>query len=338
MKQKFFVALSVLLLCLSVCLSACGGHSGGGGGGADTIALAPCPVFEEDSAMMHIQAQCDFGPRVMGTEAAQLCGDYIAERFRQYGATVVEQNCTVTLYDDTKVPARNIIASIHPEALDRILFCAHWDSRPWADNDPDEANWHTPILAANDGASGVAVLLEICRLIQQKPVSRGIDFVCFDAEDAGTPEWAEDPADGRDTWCLGSQYWAQQALEANYKARYGVLLDMVGGRGCTFAREQVSRQYADPVVELIWHLAHQIGYGHFFPLTDGGCLVDDHVNVNRIARIPCLDIVPYFVDGPSNFGPTWHTLQDTPENIDPRVLKAVGQTITQLIYNDNAEE
>ena len=329
---------SAALLCLSAGLSGCGGHSGKSSGGADTIALAACPVFQEDSAMAHIRTQCDFGPRVMGTDAARQCGDFIAARFRQYGAAVTEQRCTVTLYDGTQVPARNIIASINPESLDRILLCAHWDSRPWADNDPDRKNWHTPVPAANDGASGVAVLLELARLMQQQPVTRGIDLVCFDAEDAGTPEWGEDPADGRDTWCLGSQYWAQQAQEAGYKARYGVLLDMVGGRGCTFAREQVSLQYAQPVVDLLWHLAIQLGYGHYFPLTEGGYLIDDHVNVNRIARVPCLDIVPYFTDGPSSFGPTWHTLQDTPDNIDPNVLKAVGQTLTQLIYNDNAEE
>lgn len=330
--------LCVLALSLSAGLAACGGHSSRGSNDADTIALAPCPVFQEDSAMSHILAQCDFGPRVMNTDAARQCGDFIAARFRQYGATVTEQPCTVTLYDGTQVPARNIIASVNPQSLDRILFCAHWDSRPWADNDPNEANHRTPVPAANDGASGVAVMLELCRLLQQQPIRTGVDFVCFDAEDAGTPEWGEDPADGRDTWCLGSAYWAQQAAEAGYKARYGVLLDMVGGRGCTFAREQVSLQYAEPVVELLWHLAIQLGYGHYFPLAEGGCLIDDHVNVNRIARVPCLDIVPYFTDGPSNFGPTWHTLLDTPDNIDPNVLKAVGQTLTQLIYNDNAEE
>ena len=338
MRCKSFLALSALTFSFAAAMCSCGGHSGKSGKGADTIALAPCPEFQADSAMNHIHTQCNFGARVMGTEAAQQCGDFIVSRFREYGATVTEQKCSVTLYDGTQVPARNIIASINPDQLDRILFCAHWDSRPWADHDPDEANRHTPVPAANDGASGVAVLLALCRLLQQQPVTRGIDFVCFDAEDAGTPEWAEEPADGRDTWCLGSAYWARQAVESGYKARYGVLLDMVGGRGCTFAREQVSLQYAQPVVDLIWHLAIQLGYGHFFPLTDGGCLIDDHVNVNSIARVPCLDIVPYFTDGPSNFGPTWHTLQDTPENIDPNVLKAVGQTLTQLIYNDNAEE
>ena len=338
MRHTTNFVLPALAAGLVATLLACGGHSGKRGSEADTIALAPCPKFQQDSAMAHIHTQCGFGPRVMGTEAAGQCGDFIASRFRQYGASVTEQRCTVTLYDGTQVPARNIIASVNPESLDRILFCAHWDSRPWADNDPDEQNWHTPVPAANDGASGVAVLLELCRLLQQQPIHTGIDFVCFDAEDAGTPEWGEDPADGRDTWCLGSAYWAQQARETGYKARYGVLLDMVGGRGCTFAREQVSMQYAQPVVDLIWHLAIQLGYGHFFPLHMGGSLIDDHVNVNRIARVPCLDIVPYFTDGPSTFGPTWHTLQDTPDNIDPDVLKAVGQTLTQLIYNDNAEE
>lgn len=336
MKSNLFFVSTALTFILV--LSSCGGHSKRSKSDADTIALAPCPTFQADSAMGHIQTQCSFGPRVMGTEAAQQCGNYIAECFRQYGAQVSEQKCTVTLYDGSQLPARNIVASVNPENLDRILLCAHWDSRPWADNDPDESNHKKPVPAANDGASGVAVMLEICRLLQTQPIKTGVDFVCFDAEDAGTPEWAKDPEDGRDTWCLGSQYWAQKAQERGYKARYGVLLDMVGGRGSTFAFEQVSRQYAEPVVQLVWHLAAQLGYGQYFPLKDGGYLVDDHVNVNRIARVPCLDIVPYFTDGPSSFGPTWHTVNDTPENIDPQVMQAVGQTLVQLIYNDNAEE
>ena len=219
MRCKSFLALSALTFSFAAAMCSCGGHSGKSGKGADTIALAPCPEFQAESAMNHIHTQCNFGARVMGTEAAQQCGDFIVSRFREYGATVTEQKCSVTLYDGTQVPARNIIASINPDQLDRILFCAHWDSRPWADHDPDEANRHTPAPAAIDGASGVAVLLELCRLLQQQPVTRGIDFVCFDAEDAGPPEWAEEPADGRDTWCLGSAYWARQAVESGYKAR-----------------------------------------------------------------------------------------------------------------------
>ncbi len=320
------------LCLLSMAFAACGT---GGAKEEKTPPMAECPTFCADSAMKHIEAQCAFGPRVTGTEESRKCAEYIAERFTEYGAQVEMQPCTVTLWDKSKREAVNIVASINPESKDRILFCAHWDSRPWADNDPDEKNHRTPVLAANDGASGVAVMMELCRLLRHKPVSTGIDFVCFDAEDLGTPQWAETEESGGDTWCLGSYQWSTQAYENGYKARFGVLLDMVGGRGCVFPREQASVAYAGPVVETVWRLAHRLGYGHYFPLTDGASLIDDHINVNLIARVPCIDIVPYFTDGPSGFGPTWHTVQDTPENIDPNVLEAVGQTLLQLIYNDN---
>ena len=353
MNQKL-LSLSVLPAIVILLLASCGGQSKKKPVTADTIALAPCPRFQADSAMLYIHEQCSFGPRVTGSDAAQRCGDYIAERFKAFGAEVEEQTGDVTVWDGSKLPARNIIARIPPRpatdgdsasadgqtasAPNRILLCAHWDSRPWADNDPDEANHHSPILAANDGASGVAVLLEICRLLQQQPPSVGIDMVCFDAEDMGTPEWAEDRIGSSDTWCLGSRLWAERAKAEGYKARYGILLDMVGGRGATFAREGISQELAQHVVGRVWQLAGQLSYRQFFPLTDGGHITDDHINVNLIAHVPCIDIIPYYREGPSSFGPTWHTIDDTPDNIDPNVLDAVGQTITQLIYNESTQD
>jgi len=331
MKKYILYALTALAL------SACGSQKKATAT-ADTIALSPCPEFVADSAMQSINEQCAFGPRVTGTEAHRQCGDYIVEKFQQYGCTVTEQKAELTAYDGTKLPGRNIIASVNPDNQDRIMICAHWDCRPWADHDPDEKNHHTPILAANDAASGVAVMMELARNIQKQNLNYGIDFICFDAEDWGVPEWAEeDYPDGANTWCLGSQHWAQQARENGYKARYGILLDMVGGRGSQFAQEYYSKYYANTVVQMLWHLAIQIGYSSFFSLNEGGGVTDDHVPVNEIAQIPCLDIIPHFTQGPSSFGPTWHTVQDTPENIDPAVLKAVGQSIMQLLYNDAAK-
>lgn len=286
--------------------------------------------------MQTIVAQCDLGPRVPGSEAWKRCGDSIVNWFRELGLEVTEQNTTVTLYDGSTFPCRNITARMNPQNADRILLCTHWDSRPWADNDPDEANHKRPVLAANDGASGVAILRELARLLQHDgTVKTGIDFVCFDTEDCGTPQWEDrDFENEESTWCLGSKRWCEQAAEQGYQARFGILFDMVGGRGSTFSKELLSLHYAQPVVEMLWHIAQQIGYGHFFPLQEGGSIVDDHMNVNQIARVPCIDIVPYHTDGPSSFGPTWHTLSDTPENIDPNVLEAVGQSVLQLIYND----
>lgn len=322
-----------LLFLIALLFASCGGQTRKEAPKADTIALAACPRFSASNAMQFINEQCEFGPRVTGSEASRLCGDYLVERFKAFGAEVEEQTGIVTIWDGSKLPARNIVARINPSSPDRILLCAHWDSRPWADNDEDEANHHTPILAANDGASGVAVLLEICRLLQEEPVQVGVDLICFDAEDLGTPQWAEDRSDASDTWCLGSQLWAEKARADGYKARYGILLDMVGGYGASFSREGISMQLAGPVVNRVWQLAGQLGYRQFFPLKDSGHITDDHINVNR-AGVPCIDIIPYYREGPSSFGPTWHTVKDTPENIDRNVLEAVGQTLTQLIYNE----
>ncbi|MCQ2196196.1 MAG: M28 family peptidase [Bacteroidaceae bacterium] len=328
----------LILLAASLLFVSCGGKQKDNTPKADTIALAKCPDFVADSAMKYINEQCAFGPRVTGTEAHRLCGDYIVNKFKEFGCSVTEQTAELTAYNGTKLPGRNIIASINPESADRIIVCAHWDCRPWADHDPNEENHHTPILAANDAASGVAVMLEMARLMQKEPLKYGVDFICFDAEDWGMPDWDEENySNAMDSWCLGSTYWAQNPHKENYSARYGILLDMVGGRGSQFAMEGVSRYFADTVVQMLWHLAGQIGFGSFFPLKDGGQVQDDHVPVNQIAGIPCIDIIPHFEQGPSSFGPTWHTVSDTPENIDPAVLKAVGQSVMQMLYNDNTK-
>ncbi len=313
--------------------TACGNRTSSRSQDTDTIAMAPAPEFNADSAYAFTAAQCAFGPRVPNTEAHKLCGNYIAEKFRSYGALVTDQYADLTAFDGTVLKARNIIASYNPDAEARLLICGHWDSRPWADNDPDSANWHKPVLAANDAASDVAVMLEMARLIAQNPLKIGIDFICFDAEDYGAPQWIN--SNEENDWCLGSQYWAENPHKFGYKARFGILMDMVGGQGSTFSKELFSKEYAAQVVDIVWNTATQIGYGNYFLNRDGGYITDDHLPVNRIAKIPCIDIIPYFSDGPSGFGPTWHTVNDDMEHIDKNVLKAVGQTVLQVIYNEN---
>lgn len=334
------IILYMVPAALMLMLSACGGRTRKGNR-ADTIAIAPAPEFVADSAMSYIQAQCAFGPRVPGSTAHEACGDWIMAKFQELGATVAQQRTELRGYDGQLLPCRNITASVRPEQADRILITAHWDSRAWADNDPDEANHHTPVLAANDGASGIAVMLEMARAMMTQDLVCGVDFVCFDLEDQGTPQWAEGQnaddalADDADYWCLGSRYWSEMAFATGYSARYAINLDMVGGRGARFEMEGFSLYYATPLVNMIWHLADQLGYGEFFPVRKAGYVTDDHVPVNQIAHIPAVDIIPHQSDGHSSFGPTWHTVNDTPEAIDPAVLKAVGQTILQLLYNDN---
>lgn len=300
------------------------------------------PAFDADSAFAFAKVQCDFGPRDMNSKGHEKCLDWIVGKFRQYGCKVSTQKAELTGWDGTTLHSTNIMAQFNPEATTRIMFCAHWDSRPWADNDPDSANWHKPILAANDAASGVAVMLELARLLKQSPTAGGntkvalnigIDFVCFDAEDWGTPQWSDHQDDGS-SWALGAQYWAAN-LPQGYAPRYAILLDMVGGQGAQFYREGMSMQYAPEIVKKVWRAARQAGYGSFFPKQDGGMITDDHIPVNQTANIPCIDIIPYYPQcEQSSFGPTWHTLSDDMAHIDKNTLKAVGQTMVQVIYTE----
>lgn len=291
------------------------------------------PDFNADSAYIYLQEQCDFGPRTMNSTAHDKCEKWIIQKFEQYGCKVTTQKATLNGYDGTPLRSTNIMASYNPKATTRIMFCAHWDCRPWADNDPDSTNWHKPIIAANDAASGVGVMIELARILKGSGLELGVDFICFDAEDYGTPQWfeGEDPGD---TWALGAQYFANN-LPEGYAPRYGILLDMVGGVGAKFYREGMSMQYAPAIVKKVWNAARQVGYGSYFPKDDGGMITDDHIPVNQTANIPCIDVIPYYPDcAQSSFGPTWHTIADNMDNIDKNTLKAVGQTMVQVLFTE----
>ena len=299
----------------------------------DTVALVG-PTFNADSAYAFCAKQCSFGPRLMNTEAHDKCGEWIMKQFAGYGMKVETQDAELKAWDGTMLRSRNIWARFRPEQTTRVLLCAHWDCRPWADNDPDSTNWRKPVMGANDGASGVAVMLELARVISSdSTLNVGVDFVCFDAEDYGVPQWSSAP-DSQDSWALGAQYWAEHQPQG-YEARYGVLLDMVGGEGARFYQESVSKQYASEIVNKVWRTASQIGYGSYFPMPEGGMITDDHVPVNEKAGIACIDIIPFYPDcQQSSFGPTWHTINDTMEHIDRATLKAVGQTMVQILYSE----
>jgi len=292
------------------------------------------PAFNADSAYHYIQTQADFGPRVPNTQAHRDCGEYLAKQLEAFGAKVYNQYADLSAWDGTILKARNIIGAYNPDSKKRVLLCAHWDSRPYADNDPDQKNHRKPILGVNDGASGVGVLLEIARHLQQEAPTIGIDIIFFDAEDYGIPEFHQG-AYKEDTWCLGSQYWARSPHVQGYFARFGILLDMVGGKGATFYYEPYSARTARSEMKKIWKKANELGYGKYFIQQEGSEVIDDHVYVNRIARIPCVDIINYDpTSQTSSFGSYWHTLNDTMENIDRNTLKAVGQTVMDVIYNE----
>ena len=305
----------------------------------ETVSIQPVgPAFCADSAFLYCEQQCAFGPRTMNSAAHDACAQWIISEFTRHGLTVTPQQALLKGYDGTMLRATNIIASYRPDLKDRILICAHWDSRPWADNDPDEANWHKPVLAANDGASGVAVMLELARLLSPDSCllssSLGLDFLCFDAEDWGFPQW-EETNDPGNTWALGAQYWAANPHVDGYKARYGILLDMVGGQGAQFYQEQQSLQYARNIVDKVWRASQVVGFGSFFPSREGVGITDDHIPVNRVAKIPCIDIIPYYPDcAQSSFGPTWHTVNDDMDHIDRNTLQAVGQTLIQVLFSE----
>lgn len=287
------------------------------------------PVFNADSAYHYIQTQVDFGPRVPNTKEHVACGEYLAQKLEEYGAKVSNQYADLLAFNGTILKARNIIGSYNPENKKRILLFAHWDTRLWSDADPDKKNHHTPVLGANDGASGVGVLLEIARLINQQAPTLGIDIIFFDAEDYGKREYKDE------YWCLGSQYWSRNPHITGYNARFGILLDMVGGKNATFYRELYSEEYARSTNKKVWKKAKELGYSTTFIDEAGAMITDDHLFVNRIARIPSIDIVPYIVDAEhSNFGDFWHTVNDDMSGIDKKTLKAVGQTVLEVIYNE----
>ena len=297
--------------------------------------MAIIPVFDGDSAYSYVAAQVAFGPRVPNSAAHRECGDYLEATLRAFGAEVIAQNADIKAYNGDVLKARNIIARFQPEKNERILLCAHWDTRPWADSDPDTGNHYKPYPGANDGGSGVGVLLEVARHLSQVPTELGVDIVLFDAEDYGrhSAEW-RDAVDGEETWALGSKYWAQNPHVKDYKARYGILLDIVGAPDSKFLYEGYSKHYAPRIVKKVWNQAYKSGYSAYFVNIDGGVITDDHVNVNKILGIPCVDIINCDPESPNGFGEYHHTMKDDMDWIDSASLKAVGQTVLSVIYSE----
>ena len=324
--------LAAALACIGILLFS-GASCHRGGDKPVVIEVTPTgPEFNADSAFAFCYAQCEFGPRTMNSDAHEQCAQWIMGKFEQYGCQVEAQKAALTGYDGTMLRATNIIARHHPERPQHILLCAHWDSRPWADNDPDSTNWMKPVMGANDGASGVAVMIEMARLLQENDsLDVGVDFVCFDAEDWGVPQWSH--RSDENSWALGSQYWATHYNAQGYETIFGILLDMVGGQAAEFYKERMSLKYAPQLVERVWNAAHTAGYSGFFPMTAGGYITDDHLPVNERAGIPTIDIIPCYPDNEaSSFGPTWHTVNDDMQHIDKSTLKAVGQTLVQVLF------
>lgn len=291
------------------------------------------PPFNSDSAYFFVQKQVEFGPRIPNTNAHKITGDYLVKTLEKYGATVFQQEFEAYTFDNKKLKLRNIIGSFFPDKPKRVLLAAHWDTRPFADKDKNNPN--ALFDGANDGASGVGVLLEIARLLNNQPTDIGIDIIFFDGEDGGERNDATHrvdlPKGLDDWWCLGSQYWSKNKHNPRYAAYYGILLDMVGAKDAQFHREEMSLRYAPSIVDKVWKTAARIGYSHVFINSNKPAITDDHIFVNKYAKIPMIDIVHY---DPENgyFGSFHHSTEDNMDIISKETLKAVGETLATVLY------
>jgi hypothetical protein len=292
------------------------------------------PAFDRDSALVYLTRQVEFGPRTPNTPAHRACGEWLGDKLRSFGAAVIEQKFDAKAYTGETLNGTNIIAQFNPDQSNRILLAAHWDTRHIADSPLSTEGRNQPILGADDGASGVAVLLEIARQLQANPVDIGVDIILFDLEDYGETE-EKDQAGENSSWCLGSQYWSRNKHRNGYQPKYGILLDMVGARGARFPKEYYSMQFAPQLVNQIWRLANRMGYGNYFHDANGGGVTDDHYFVSTIGRIPMIDIINLPLNSNNKgFGEHWHTQNDNLDVIDKRTLRAVGQVLLAVIYRE----
>jgi glutaminyl-peptide cyclotransferase len=294
------------------------------------------PAFNADSAFFFVEKQVLFGPRIPNTKAHYQTGEYLIRTLKKYGAKVSTQEFESRSFDGQNLSLRNIIASYAPEKKKRILLAAHWDTRPFADKDAESKE--SKFDGANDGASGVGVLIEIARILgQEKKPDVGVDIIFFDGEDWGEKNGTQDrvplPQDLEEWWCLGSQYWSKNKHVANYSAYYGILLDMVGAANAQFHKEGYSMEFAPGITDKVWSRADQLGYSHIFVPSRQEAIMDDHYFVNTKAKIPMIDIV-HFQPGIGYFGDFHHSKKDNMKLIDRKILKAVGETVLAVVYHE----
>lgn len=315
--------MTLLYIVLAALMTTCGSTSSSETSSESTTDTTTATInrspFDGDGAYALASQQCDFGPRVPGTSAHSKCAEWLVATLKASCDTVMVQTGTVQTAKSGSLAIKNIIGIFNPDASQRLLLLAHWDTRPWADNDPDPANHNKPVMGANDGSSGVGVLLQLARQLKASGTKLGVDIVLVDAEDMGENEVEE-------SWGLGAQYWAQHPHVGGYKPLFGILLDMVGSPDATFTREYYSTQYAGGFVDLVWSCAA----GSHFVNAAGGAVTDDHVFVNQ-AGIPCVDIIDMRTGSDSGFCPEWHTVRDTMDGISAITLAEVGQTLLNVI-------
>lgn len=292
------------------------------------------PSFNADSAHKFVKAQTDFGARVPGSSAHAACASWLKNTLLHYTPDVIVQEFKSRVYNGQVFTGKNIIASFNPESKTRIMLTSHWDSRPFADHDPDPSRRDDPVMGANDGASGVGVILEIARILKDNQPKVGIDIIFFDLEDYGPKEDSQTEK-VNENWGLGSQYWSKNPHIPDYRARFVILLDMVGALDAKFRREGFSMYFSPDKVKKVWDIAAGLGYQDYFLNENGGYINDDHYFINEIRKVPAIEIIhldPSSSNG--SFYEYWHTTGDTFDKIDKKTLRVVGEVLIKVVFTE----
>lgn len=323
MKHLKFIASVIILLGIQACTSDPKTH--------DDPKKDPTPkkvvsvTFNKDSAYQYVAEQVAFGPRVPGTAAHQQTLQYLVNKLSEFCDTAYAMPGIHTDFYGKQHSIYNVMGRFNPKSKKRIVLAAHWDTRPQSDEDPVIKD--KPADGANDGASGVGILIEIARQLKSLKPTQGVDIIFFDAEDGGE-------SGGRpDSWCLGSQYWSSKAIDNGYSANAGILLDLVGAKNATFAFEGYSTEFNQNLMLEVWKTGQRLGYGSYFINNTGNMITDDHVYMTKFGGIPTIDIIHYDLKTSNQFPDHWHRQTDNMDAIDRNTLNAVGHTVLQVVMN-----
>lgn len=326
--------IKTLSMALTIALASCS-SADKAAAGAPTDTFAEQGAFSADSALAFTKAQTDLGPRVPGSDAHARCVDFLTGTLNRLGAdTVAILASKDVAWDGTRLDIKNIWAQFNRTASARVLLVAHYDSRPWADREDDLDARNIPIDGANDGAAGVGIILEIARNIAAQPASVGVDILFTDCEDYGIRADRETEDDTQDSWCIGSRHFAVNSpYSPAARPRFGILLDMVSGKNARFHREYYSHNYAPMPTAKVWAMARRMGFQKRFLDGVGGAVMDDHIPLIQ-AGIPTVDVIENRAADTEGFPATWHTHNDTYDNLDPVSMDIVGRVILNVIYNE----
>jgi len=289
-------------------------------------AMSEIPIFDSLSTLNYIKKQIGFGPRNPNSFGHKQTMIFLHDELSKFADTTFVQRFSYPGYNNERLELGNIIASFNPSNPNRILLCAHWDTRPRAEKDNNQKNQMLPIQGANDGASGVAVLLELAKILKNQKVEFGIDIILFDAEDYGTEG-------DLINYSIGAKYFAQNRPQY-IKPAFGILLDMVGDKNAVFKREPNSMRFAPDIVDIIWKIAAQMGASTFSNEISSP-IYDDHIPLGEVG-MKVIDIIDADLVGAENPNPSrnyWHTHDDTIENISAKTLGEVGRVLLHLIYS-----